>query len=60
MNFIKKLLNLKQSLQFKEDDKGIHQLGGDVPSSFKILDNEFFGGFQYLGCINNADKYFSW
>ena len=53
MNFLKKLFNVKQQLQFIQDDNGLHQLGGDIPSNFVIPDNEFLGGFQYLGYINN-------
>jgi len=60
MNFFKNLLNLKKSLQFIENDKGLHQLGGEIPPNFKIPENEFFGGFQYLGFINSNDKYFDW
>ncbi len=47
-------------MQFIQDDKGLHQLGGDIPSDFKIPENEFMGGFQYLGFINNNDKNFEW
>jgi len=51
---------LKQQLQFIQDDKGLHHLGGDIPKEFIIPDNDFLGGFQYLGLINNVDKYFEW
>jgi hypothetical protein len=47
-------------MQFVQDDKGLHQLGGNVPHDFIIPQNEFPGGFQYLGFINNADKFFEW
>lgn len=60
MNMLKNLFGSIPQMQFVEDDKGLHQLGGDIPTDFKIPDNEFLGGFQYLGFINNADKYFEW
>ena len=55
-----KIFNLEKQLEFIEDEKGLHQIGGDIPSDFKIPENQFLGGFQYLGVINNADKYFDW
>jgi hypothetical protein len=51
---------LKQQLQFIQDDNGLHQLGGNIPADFIIPKNEFLGGFQYLGFINNVDKHFEW
>jgi hypothetical protein len=60
MRFLKKLFNSTHQLEFVQDDLGLHQLGGDIPSEFTIPENEFLGGFQYLGFINNADKYFEW
>ncbi|WP_167851971.1 hypothetical protein [Hymenobacter elongatus] len=60
MNFLKNLFNSTPPMQFVQDDKGLHQFGGDIPSDFKIPENEFLGGFQYLGFINNEDKYFEW
>jgi hypothetical protein len=42
------------------DEKGKHQIGGEVPQDFKIPDNEFIAGFQYLGYIDNTDPLFSW
>ena len=60
MNFLKKLFTLKQQQQFIQDDNGLHQLGGNIPTDFIIPDNQFLGGFQYLGFINNVDKYFEW
>ena len=60
MNFLKNLFNSIPQLQFVQDNNGLHQLGGDIPSDFKIPENEFLGGFQYLGFINNADKHFGW
>lgn len=60
MNFLNPLFGLKKQLQFIQDENGLHQLGGDIPANFKVPDNEFLGGFQYLGFINNVDKYFDW
>ena len=60
MSFLKNLFNSTPQLQFVQDVDGLHQLGGDIPSDFKIPENEFLGGLQYLGFINNADKYFDW
>ena len=60
MNFLKRIFNLEQELQFTQDENGIHQLGGDIPTHFTIPENEFLGGFQYLGFINNVDKHFDW
>lgn len=51
---------MEKHLEFIQDDKGLHQIGGDIPAGFRIPDNEFPGGFQYLGIISNADKYFEW
>ncbi len=42
------------------DKLGKHQLGGEIPDGFEIPKNEFKGGFQYLGLINNSDNIFSW
>ena len=42
------------------DDNGKHQIGGDVPENFKIPNNEFIAGFQYLGFVDNIDEIFSW
>lgn len=60
MNFIKNIFNLKPQFEFVQDPTGFHQLGGEIPTDFKIPENEFLGGFQYLGFINNSDKYFNW
>jgi hypothetical protein len=42
------------------DENGKHQIGGEIPHDFKIPDNEFIAGFQYLGFIDNSDPLFSW
>ncbi|MBL7789695.1 MAG: hypothetical protein JNL75_07725 [Chitinophagales bacterium] len=60
MDFIKKLFNKTQQFEFVQDNKGLHQIGGEIPSGFKIPNNQFLGGFQYLGIINNADRQFEW
>ncbi|BDD05271.1 hypothetical protein [Aureibacter tunicatorum] len=46
--------------EFVRDFNGKHQIGGEVPQNFKIPDNEFIAGFQYLGFIDNTDSLFSW
>jgi hypothetical protein len=46
--------------EFIRDERGRHQIGGDVPPDFKIPENEFLAGFQYLGQIDNSDPLFSW
>ncbi len=60
MSLVKKIFNQQKYLEFKQDDKGLHQLGGDIPAGFTIPDNDFLGGLQYLGFISNEDKYFEW
>lgn len=49
-------------IQFElvRDEKGKHQIGGEVPQGFIIPSNEFIAGFQYLGFIDNSDPLFSW
>lgn len=42
------------------NENGKHQIGGEIPQDFKIPDNEFIAGFQYLGFIDNSDTLFSW
>lgn len=42
------------------DENGQHQIGGEVPKDFKIPNNSFLAGFQYLGYIDNSDPIFSW
>ena len=59
MNF-KNIFNLKKRFEFIQDEKGLHQLGGEIPSDFKIPTNEFIAGFQYLGCLNKEDRHLSW
>jgi len=46
--------------EFVKDENGKHQIGGVVPADFKVPDNEFMAGFQYLGFIDNSDEVFSW
>jgi hypothetical protein len=46
--------------EFVRNEKGTHQIGGEVPADFKIPENEFLAGFQYLGFINNSDPLFAW
>lgn len=45
---------------FVQNDKGVHQIGGEFPADFIIPKNKFVVPFQYLGYINNTDKTFDW
>jgi hypothetical protein len=47
-------------LQLVEDENGIHQLGGEIPSGFQLPENNCVVPFQYLGFIDNHDKNFNW
>ena len=60
MNFLSKIFNSDKGFEFIQDDRGLHQLGGTIPPDFKIPENKFYAGFQFLGIINNADKHFAW
>lgn len=60
MSLLKNLFRSTRQMQFVLDDNGPHQLGGEIPTNFKIPENEFPVGMQYLGCINNSDKFFEW
>ncbi|MFT3827974.1 MAG: hypothetical protein QM731_28915 [Chitinophagaceae bacterium] len=60
MNIFTRLFNNKPQLEFVEDNNGLHQLGGEIPQNFKIPENDFWAGMQYLGFINNKDEHFSW
>lgn len=60
MNFLYKLFRLTKQFEFVEDKNGLHQFGGDIPNDFKVPENEFLGGLQYLGYINDKDKEFEW
>lgn len=50
----------KMQYEIVRDENGKHQIGGEIPQDFKIPDNEFIAGFQYLGFIDNTDSLFSW
>lgn len=60
MTFLKTLFNSNSQKQFIQNDHGPHQLGGEIAPGFTIPENEFAGGFQYLGFIDNNDKDFNW
>lgn len=60
MSILKNIFKQNKQFEFIQDDNGLHQIGGDNPADFKIPGNQFLGGFQYLGFINNADKEFEW
>lgn len=51
---------MKKQFEFKEAEKGLHQLGGNIPEEFKIPENDFLGGLQYLGKISHKDIVFEW
>jgi hypothetical protein len=46
--------------EFKRDENGKHQIGGDTPTDFKMPFSKFMTEFQYLGFIDNSDEIFSW
>ena len=46
--------------QFVPNKYGLHEFGGEVPNGFEIPENEFLGGFQYLGKISKKDKFLEW
>jgi len=54
------LFKKKKQLEFFRDEKGKHQFGGDVPNDFHIPENNFLGGFQYLGTISKEDQHLHW
>ena len=47
-------------LQLVENNKGLHQLGGEIPVDFELPENNCVVPFQYLGFIDNQDKNFNW
>jgi|SRR5690606_7343741 len=60
MNILKRILNIKENLEFYSDKNGLHQFGGEIPKNFRIPENQFLANFQYIGKISNQDKYFNW
>lgn len=46
--------------EFIEDKNGIHQIGGKIPTDFKIPVNDFISSFQYIGYLNNEDEKLGW
>jgi hypothetical protein len=61
MGLFSKLFKSKKiQYELVRDNKGMHQIGGEVPQSFIIPENEFLAGFQYLGYIDHTDPLFSW
>lgn len=60
MNFIKDIFKQEKQFEFIQDENGLHHIGGDIPEDFTIPANDFLGGFQYLGLINNTDIQFDW
>jgi len=43
-----------------ESEDGLHRLGGEVPSAFRIPKIKVPVPFQYLGSISNKDQIFDW
>jgi hypothetical protein len=61
MGIISKLFKTKDAqYELVRDPNGKHQIGGEIPKNFAIPDNEFIGGYHYLGFIDNSDPLFSW
>jgi hypothetical protein len=61
MNIVKQFLNLFSSTyEFKKDENGKHQIGGELPNNFKIPESNFISNYQYLGFIEKDDKAFDW
>jgi hypothetical protein len=50
----------RSTYEFRRDENGKHQIGGDVPKNFTMPDSQFMTDFQYLGFIDNSDELFSW
>ncbi len=46
--------------QFEEDSRGLHQLGGDMPTNFILPNNKLAAPTLYFGYINNQDAIFNW
>jgi hypothetical protein len=42
------------------DAQGLHRVGGAIPEDFVVPENDFLGGFQYLGYIDHTDQLFAW
>lgn len=47
-------------LQLVGNLNGPHQIGGEIPNGFQLPENDCAVPFQYLGFIDNKDKYFNW
>src|SRR5690606_21103321 len=60
MNILKRILNIKENLEFYSDKNGLHQFGGEIPKNFRIHENQFLANFQYIEKISNQNKYFNW
>jgi hypothetical protein len=55
-----KAFPLNYIYQFEEDNRGKHQLGGEVPKGFTLPKCNSVVPFQYLGYISNEDDIFNW
>ena len=47
-------------IRYKENENGIHQIGGYFSDEFLQPENNCIAPFQYLGFIDNKDKFFDW
>lgn len=45
---------------FMHDDRGVHQLGGELPPGFQLPAVKLRVPFQYLGYLDNKDEAFAW
>jgi hypothetical protein len=50
----------KKILEIVTVENGTHQLGGELPSEFKMPENNCVTSFQYLGYVDNRDLQFQW
>lgn len=61
MGLFGKLFQSKKTrYEIVRNEKGAHQIGGEVPADFAIPENEFIAGFQYLGYLDPSDLVLSW
>ena len=47
-------------IRYEENDNGMHQLGGYFSEEFSQPEHNCVAPFQYLGFIDNKDKFFEW
>lgn len=51
---------INKILTIVEDELGVNQIGGEIPSNFKIPQNNCIVPFQYLGFIDNDKTSLDW